>query len=77
MKDDPLNRLSVKRGSDLSHSKLNESLVRKIRKEHQDARDQIEYLKRKYSYKGLAKEYGVTPGTIEKAVTGITWGHVL
>ena len=77
MIDDPLNRLKVKRGFELPQSKLNESLVKRIREEYEVARKERERLQREYSAKGLAKKYGVHIRTMEKMLSGETWGHVI
>ena len=76
MIDDPLNRLKVKRGMDLPQSKLNEKLVKKIRQDYREAREEIKRLQTKYSSKGLAKEYGVHVRTMDKVLTYETWRHV-
>lgn len=76
MIDDPLNSIKVKRGDELPHSKLNEKLVRQIRSEYQQAREEILFLQKNYSAKALAKKYGVHHCTMEKMLCGITWGHV-
>ena len=77
MKDDVLNRLKVRRGFDLPQSKLNEALVKRIRKDYEGARKERERLEREYSAKGLAKKYGVHIRTMEKMLSGETWGHVI
>jgi len=76
MIDDPLNRLKVKRGDALPQSKLNEKLVRQIRRDYAEAREEIKRLQTHYSAKGLAKQYGVHVRTMDKVLTGETWGHV-
>lgn len=76
MIDDPLNRLKVKRGSDLPQSKLNETLVRKIREDYETARAEIKRLQTEYSSKGLAKRYGVHHRTMDKVLSGETWSHI-
>ena len=77
MIDDPLNRLKVKRGTQLPQAKLNESTVRLARQEYENARQEIQRIHREYSIKGLAKKYGVSPTTMEKALSGATWSHVI
>lgn len=76
MIDDPLNRLKVKRGNDLPQSKLNEKLVKQIRSDYQQAREEILFLQKNYSAKALAKKYGVHVRTMEKMLSGETWGMV-
>jgi len=73
MVDNPLNRISVKRGDELSHSKLNSKLVKKLREDRALA---IKTAAR-YTAKNLAREYGVHVRTMEKALSGETWGNVV
>lgn len=76
MIDDPLNRLKVKRGSDLPQSKLNEKLVKKIREEYAEGKLEIQKLQNQFSAKGMARKYGVHVRTIEKVLSGTSWSHV-
>ena len=76
MIDDPLNRLSVKRGQDLPQSKLTEEKVIKARKDYDRARLLIKRLQSRYSAKGIADHYGVHVRTMEKALSGETWSHL-
>lgn len=75
MKDDPLNRLHVLRGSQLPHAKLTESDVRIIRQliEHrQSLRDQANQI----TNQKLAEKFGVHHRTIDRISSGESWGHV-
>ena len=75
MIDDPLNRLKVKRGSDLPHAKLDESdvvLIRQIVAERERTKAQLKYV----TNAALARKFGVHIHTIERVVTGESWGHV-
>ena len=76
MVDDPLNRLKVKRGSELPHAKLNEEKVRIIidavmRRE--ELRKQLADL----SNRALAERLGVHVRTVDRVTAGENWGHVL
>ena len=75
MIDDPLNRLKVLRGSQLSHSKLNEDDVSTIRQliAHRDSlRQQASNL----TNKKLAEKYDVHCRTIDRISAGENWCHV-
>lgn len=75
MIDDPLNRVKVKRGSDLSWSKLTEDDVLMIRALFAER----EYLRKKASEltnEKIAEKFGVHRCTIEKVASGETWGYV-
>lgn len=76
MIDDPLNRLSVKRGRQLPHAKLNEEQVSEILYSV-DLRNRLRDRASALSNKALSKKYGVHHRTIERVVQGETWGHVL
>ena len=76
MKDDPLNRLKVKRGEDLPQSKMTEDQVIKARKDYEKARLLIKRIQRKYTAKGLASRYGVHYRTMEKILSGESWSHL-
>lgn len=76
MKDDVLNRLKVKRGADLTQSKLTEAQVKEMRTLHSQYRQAIRDLNDEFSARGLAKRYGVHVRTIEKVLSGVSWGHL-
>lgn len=76
MIDDPLNKLKVKRGSQLTQSKLDEAKVIKIRKEYAHGKFLIQSLQSQYSIKGMARRYGVAPSTMEKVLACNTWTHI-
>jgi len=63
-------------GSDLPHAKLNEELVKRLRKEYAEAQKMISELRRKHSYAGYAEDNGVSANCMERAIKGITWRHV-
>lgn len=71
------NSHKFKRGTALPQSKLNDELVRRIRRQH----GRKEALKRKldarYGAAALAKRFGVSEPTITKVLTYETWRHVL
>lgn len=75
MIDDPLNRLKVKRGSDLPHSKLNEDKVRYIHSVVAE-RDALRATLSTMTNKALAKQLGVHERTIDRVTEGYSWGHV-
>lgn len=65
------------RGEELPQSKLNATLVRRIRADNQRKADAIKALNAQFSAAALAKKYGVGKTTIEKVLTFATWRHVL
>lgn len=75
--NDPLHMLKFKRGEDLPHSKLNEDKVREARKLHSEYMATVRELQEEFGIKGLARRYGVSPNTMEKALSGATWSHVV
>lgn len=75
MRDDPLNRLKVKRGIDLPQSKLNESDVKLIRgliKERDRLKREISEL----TNEKIAEKFAVHRRTIERLSSGETWWHI-
>ena len=89
MIDDPLNRLKVKRGSELPQSKLTEDDVIEIReivemrakaderiKELYNEIDQIKYELRKVTNNQLAQHYGIHRRTLDRVIFCEGWTHV-
>jgi len=76
MIDDPLNRLKSKRGSDLPWSKLSEYDVKLILQAVAE-RERLRCQANEMKNKALAEIFGVHERTIEKAVAGFTWSHVV
>lgn len=76
MIDDPLNRLSVKRGSQLAWAKLDESIVKQILADV-EYRKELDELRADYTNAALAAKYGVHVRTLEKAICGESWSHVV
>lgn len=76
MKDDVMNRLKVKRGSELPQAKLTEDDVRFCRELHEQGWHQIRQAYEYCTAKALAEKFGVHVRTMEKALSGISWGHV-
>lgn len=76
MIDNPLNRLDVRRGSELPQARLDDEKVRKARRDYERARALIRRLQAQYSVQGLADKYGVHRATMEKALSGVTWSHL-
>lgn len=75
MKDNPLNRLSVKRGSDLPHAKLSEDdaayILRCV-----ERRERLRKEAATLSNRALAERFGVHHRTIDKLTAGYSWTHV-
>lgn len=69
--------MSYKQGLDLPQSKLNPTLVRRIRSEHAAKEKAKRELDEQFSAAAFAKRYGVGKTTIEKVLTYATWRHVL
>ena len=76
MIDDPLNRPKVKRGSDLPHSKLTDDDVRMILQIVED-REEMKRVLKGMTNAAIAHKFGVHVRSIDRVVTGVTWGHVL
>lgn len=68
--------LKCKRGLDLPQSKLNDTLVASIRKEHANKERLKKLLDAEHSAAAIAKRYGVNVNTIHKVLTYATWRHV-
>jgi transposase len=75
MIDNPLNRLSVKRGSALPHAKLTETDVEQIR-ELVAHRDGLIREARTLRNADIAEKFGVHLRTIDKITAGYAWTHV-
>jgi hypothetical protein len=69
--------LRAKQGSELPWSKLNDTLVRRIREEHAAKERAKQDLDAQFSAEAFAKRYGVHKNTIDKVLTYATWRHVL
>lgn len=69
--------LCHRRGTELPQSKLNETLVRRIREEHAKKERLKKLLDEEHSAAAIAKRYGVSVNTITKVLTYATWRHVL
>ena len=75
MIDDPLNRLKVKRGSELPHAKLDEAKIEYIHSVVAK-RNALRATLAKMTNKALAQELDVHERTVDKVVAGYSWGHV-
>jgi hypothetical protein len=75
MIDDPLNRLSVKKGQDLPHAKLTDDDVRWIRR-MVERRERLREEANKLSNANLAKQLGLHKNTVGRVTAGENWGHV-
>ena len=64
------------RGSDLPQSRLNETLVGRLRAEHEIKERMKRMLDAEFGAAAQAKKYGVSVNTIHKAITFATWRHV-
>jgi len=75
MIDCPLNRLKVKRGEDVKHSKLTEPdviLIRAIVAERDELRRQASLI----TNRKLAEKFNVHHRTIDKITAGESWTHL-
>lgn len=68
--------MKFKRGLDLPQSKLNDELVRRIRRQHARKEKLKKKLDAMYGAAALADRYGVSVPTITKVLTFETWRHV-
>jgi len=75
MIDDPLNRLKVKRGQDLPHSKLTNEDVKLIR-ELVDHRDQLKKELSGLTNKVISEKFDVHRRTIDRITGGHSWTHI-
>jgi hypothetical protein len=75
MRDDPLNRMKCKKGSELPHSKMNEKLVKKIRGVVAE-RQRLRVVLSAMTNKALAERYQVHVRTIDRITAGENWSHV-
>lgn len=76
MKDDPMNRLKVKRGSDLPQAKLTEGDVSNILEIVRD-REEMRTKLRSMTNRALAEKFEVHQRTIDKITSGLSWSHVV
>ena len=82
MKDDPMNRLKARRGSQLTHAKLHEDDVRLIHElvEHrEELRRQAQELRRQadeLTDTKIGEKFGVHNRTIGKIAQRNAWTHV-
>ena len=75
MVDNPLNRTKAKRGTELPHAKLNEKLIKKIRKVVSE-RERLKVVLRSMTNSAIAKQYQVHVRTIDRITAGENWTHV-
>lgn len=76
MIDNPLNRLYVKRGSQLPHSKLTEDDVIAIRA-LVDYRSKLLKEAKTLTNAKIAEKFDVSDVTIERIASGERWGHIV
>jgi len=69
--------MSYKQGLELPQSKLNPTLVRRIRAEHAAKEKAKRELDAHFSAAAFAKRYGVHKNTVNKILAYETWRHVL
>ena len=67
-----MSKYNYKLGDDSPSSKLTEKQVRIARRNYKRAKAIAE----RYSCKGMAERAGVSQGTMQNAVMGLTWSHV-
>lgn len=75
MIDDPLNRLKVRRGSQLPQAKLTEADVKEIHRMVK-VREDYRAKARDLSNARIAEMFGVHRRTVEKVIQGYSWSHV-
>ena len=75
MKDDCMNRLKVKRGSELPWAKLDESDIPMIRQLIAE-RDRLKREAAQLTNARIAEKFGVHVRTIDRVSAGENWGHV-
>jgi hypothetical protein len=63
-------------GVALPHAKLNDTLVARLRAEHEIKESMKRHLDATFGAEAQAKRYGVSVNTIHKAITYATWRHV-
>ena len=68
--------LKSMQGSDLPQSKLNDTIVRRIRTEFALKERIKKLLDAEYGAEAQAKRYGVNVNTIHKVNTYATWRHI-
>lgn len=66
----------AKQGSELPQSKLNDTLVARLRAEFEIKERIKRMLDAEYGAEAQAKRYGVSVNTIHKVITYATWRHV-
>ena len=76
MIDDPLNRLKVKRGSELPQAKLTEDQVRQLLRLAAKRRRVRQAVTQRLGNRALARRFGVSVSTVERILAGETWSHV-
>jgi hypothetical protein len=75
MRDDPLNRAKVKRGSELPQSKLTEEDVIHIR-ELVEYRSKLLAEARTLTNERIGEKFGVGKKAVERIIYHDGWGHV-
>lgn len=75
MIDNPLNRLNVKRGSDLPQAILTDEDVQLIR-QAQAERNRLRAQAAQLSNRALAEKFGVHHRTIDRITSGHGWTHI-
>ena len=75
MKDDPLNKLKVKRGSQLPHAKLDEDKVREILA-IVERRNALKHELATLTNAKIAAMYGVHVRTVDRVTAGENWTHI-
>ena len=75
MIDNPLNRISAKRGEQLPQAKLTEDDVREIRQQVA-RRESLRAELSRLSNRSIAHRLGVHYRTVDKITAFETWGHV-
>ncbi len=76
MIDDVMNRLKVKRGEDLPHSKLTDDDVRWINSVC-ERREQLQAELKTMTNQAMADKLGLHRRTVDRVTAGENWGHVV
>jgi predicted DNA-binding transcriptional regulator YafY len=69
-------RETARRGMDLPWAKLTPLEVDAIRSAARQRENLRQHIRDNLSNAALAKSFGVHPRTIEKVLSGVSWGHV-
>jgi hypothetical protein len=66
----------ARRGTELTHAKVDEEAIRIIRRLHSRKERLVRALNKKYSAEGLGRRFGLSKSNVNKIVNYATWRHV-